>query len=174
MNTAPQDSMNTNPPITSDTCAPATGSTLAERLFAARADEDSLFEKVNGILGCNVHECLQEGFSWAAKDTYWDDYDCSVEVVMNPEWPPMTDAQAIEILALGFCQIYCSQGEVMTHFGHRYSAPGALIPGSINRWTAGTTHTREGGEDNQWRAKCNVLSARLASLTERSNASTEG
>ena len=112
---------------------------------------------------------MQDGFSWAAQDTFWDDYDCSVEVVMSPEWPPMTDDQALQILALGFCQIYCSQGEVMTNFGHRYSAPGVPVPGTIHRWTAGTNQTGKGGEDNQWRAKCNVLSERLASFTEISH-----
>lgn len=84
---------------------------LAERCYSSENIEDELFESVNKILGCDTNECLKDQFVWGATDTWWDQYDGSVEITrpLNAEY--MTGAQADAILELGFDLIYESCGD---------------------------------------------------------------
>lgn len=139
---------------------------LAERLFAARANEDTLFREVNRILGCDIENCLDDDFEFATNDTFWDDYDNSVELVLRGATPAVTDEQARQILGLGFGQAYISHNGVMTQIH-------VLTSGEVHRWSPDAAYmegyVRTGDEDNQWRAKCNVLTERLKELKGRPN-----
>lgn len=90
--------------------------TFAEKCYAEERYTMQLFTKCNEIMGCDERKWREPGFAWAVKDAWTDDYDASVEVVMNPDFPPMTREQADAILALGFGQIYESQGERGTNW----------------------------------------------------------
>jgi hypothetical protein len=79
---------------------------LAQRCYASTAVEDELFAAVNAVFGCDIDECLKDGFEWGATDTWWDEYDDSVEVVRPEGAGWMTRKQADAILALGFGQVY--------------------------------------------------------------------
>ncbi len=135
---------------------PKTG-TLAERLYAARMDEDALFNGVNEIMGCDVSKCLDAEFKFAVLDTFWDDYDCSVEVVLDQSTPWPTDEQATKILGLGFSQIYVSRGEEM----ETISAPDE----KLTRYHCKEGRSRAGTDDNRWRSKYLALQAKIGRPT---------
>lgn len=86
--------------------------TLAQKCYEFVNIEDELFTEVNKILGCpSFEDCNKENFVWGCYDTWWDEYDDSIEVVrtLGSEW--MTREQADQILALGFGQIYETIGD---------------------------------------------------------------
>lgn len=84
---------------------------LAARCFANTELEFELFRRVNEILGCNVEECLNDGFRWGADDVGWDDYDESIEVIRPDTSVEMTLQQANAILNLGFDIVYETIGQ---------------------------------------------------------------
>jgi hypothetical protein len=91
--------------------ASAGSASLASRCYESTQVEDELFEKVNAVLGCVTENCLKEGFVWGATDTWWDEYDGSVEVVRPLEAQWMSREEANAILDFGFGCIYESIGD---------------------------------------------------------------
>lgn len=134
---------------------------MADRLFAAQRDEDALFDVVNKIMGCDIHRCLDADFVFAAHDTFWDYYDASVEVILDNASPWMTDEQALQILELGFSQIYASRGGEMENISHQYSSPGVKVPGELKRYLYTEGRASTGTEGNRWRAKYIALRASI-------------
>jgi hypothetical protein len=84
---------------------------LANQLYDSEMVSMELFEKVNEILGCDHENCTAEDFVWGAEDTWWDSYDCSVEVIRPKDAEWMSQEQANLILDLGFRRIYESIGD---------------------------------------------------------------
>lgn len=121
-----------------------TDSSLASKCFELSSISDELFNKVNKILGCNVDDCLRENFVWGATDTYFDDYDASVEVIRPKGSEFMTEGQAAQILELGFSCIYESINN----------------KDKARLWNSdgfGECSKREGNETNRLRAAINTL-----------------
>ena len=131
----------------------AGSASLADRCYASTSVEDELFNAVNAALGCNADECMKDGFVWGAIDTWWDEYDGSVEVVRpsGAEW--MTRAQADAILAFGFGQIYESLGDAARVW---------------SRTGFGTCSPREGSEAKRLRARIALLSPNMKTETDSS------
>jgi len=96
---------------------------LAERCYASTRVADDLFNAVNAALGCDTKECLNDGFVWGATDTWWDEYDHSIEVVRPEGVDWMSRTQADVILDLGFERIYESVGEAGRVWDHTSSGP---------------------------------------------------
>ncbi len=87
--------------------------TLADKCFEAQLDDDALFKAVHYILGGkDISLCNLPDFVFPCDDVSCDAYDSSIEVSMDLRVPPMTREQVNAILALGFGQIYESQGDV--------------------------------------------------------------
>ena len=103
--------------------APYREFSLAERCYLAGYVEQELFETVALILGSDPEKCLDEGFKWQVSDCWWDEYDCSIEVIRQEDCEQMTREQADQILALGFGQIYESCGTVGRQITKSYMAP---------------------------------------------------
>jgi len=118
-------------------------------------------------MGCDVFECLDDLFEFKVIDTFWDDYDSSVEVILDGDTPWMTDEQAIQILGLGFGQIYASRGTEMEQISHQYSAAGVKILGKLTRYFYKEGRSRTGSDDNLWRAKYLALQSKINQSTHR-------
>jgi hypothetical protein len=110
---------------------------LADRCYASTSVDDELFVEINRVFSCDTENCLDEGFQWGADDTWWDEYDQSVEVVRpaNAEW--MTREQADAILDFGFGQIYESIGEnARVWYRNRYETCAKREAGEVRRLRA--------------------------------------
>ncbi len=79
---------------------------LAERCFAATDIDMELFDAVNDILGCDTSDCLKPGFQFRVIDTFWDNYDSSLEVVISNDTAPLTRSEVNKLLDLGFSCVY--------------------------------------------------------------------
>ncbi len=79
---------------------------LAERCFAATDIDMELFDAVNDILGCDTSDCLKPGFQFRVLDTFWDNYDSSLEVVISNDAAPLTRSEVNKLLDLGFSCVY--------------------------------------------------------------------
>lgn len=132
---------------------------LAERLYTYQKYEDELFDTVNSIMGSDVAQCGDENFRFAVNDTFWDSYDGSVEVVLDAATPWMTNEQATRILDLGFKQIYASRGEEMENIFWYHPKPEGSADKVLVRHLYTDGRSREGNEDNRWRAKYRTLLA---------------
>ena len=119
--------------------------TLAEKCFDSEVYDMQLFDEVNKILGCDEDKCLEDGFVWGAEDTWWDHYDCSIEIVRPKDAEWMTQEQIDKVLDLGFGQIYESKGEEC-----RYISKGSISVGSGKR---------EANELRRVKARCEALKA---------------
>lgn len=107
------------------------GKNLAERCYDYVDAGDELFSKAQEIMGGRpVDECLQDGFKWLVGTTWTDSYDGSVEVILTEHAQPMTQEQANAFLALGFGQVYESQGERGVQWTSR--GPGKCCPKATN------------------------------------------
>ncbi len=128
---------------------------LAQRCFDSAEVDMELFNKVNEILGCDSEDCLKEGFVWGAQDTYWDNYDGSVEIIRpeSSEW--MTEEQAQKVHELGFAVIYESKGDECCHW---YKG----------KATIGGAGARKGGEERKFRAKYEALMKEIKSILDDS------
>src|SRR5678816_3425420 len=91
---------------------------IADRMYALVGLEDSLFCKVNEILGCDTEKCLDERFVWQCRDCYYDYYDNSIEVRRSAGLQWMTEEQANQMLALGFGIIWETVGEEAVMWSH--------------------------------------------------------
>ena len=136
---------------------------LAQRCYDSEGIDMELFKKVNEILGCDHEKCGTEGFVWGAADTWWDQYDGSIEVVRphGAEW--MSAEQADQILDLGFGQIY----ESIEDQGRIWRASNTT--GAV---TYSTGSPRDGSETRRLKATIAALREELCRLTTASPAAS--
>lgn len=121
-------------------------SSLAQKCYDSTQAEIELFDVVNEILGCSTGDCTADGFVWGACDTYWDEYDGSVEVVRPVDANWMTRDQANALLDLGFGVVFESIGD------------------KAQRWTradVSACSSREGNEVRRLRAEISALRKKL-------------
>lgn len=86
--------------------------TLAERCYDREYASQEIFNTVHNILtGTSTENCLSDGFVWRVLDTSVDQYDESIEVILQHNSEPLTREEVDRILDLGFGQVYESLGE---------------------------------------------------------------